>query len=54
MSIATAALDTHPDAGSAATRPATDLSRTDPANIDLAVTEPIDISSMIQLLLDRD
>lgn len=30
------------------------LSRADPVNIDLAVTEPIDISSMIQLLLDRE
>lgn len=34
--------------------PAPTLSRADPANIDLPVTEPIDISSMIQLLLARD
>ncbi|WP_157887621.1 hypothetical protein [Frondihabitans sp. PAMC 28766] len=29
------------------------LSRTDPANVELPVTEPIDITSMMQLLLDR-
>ncbi|WP_157887864.1 hypothetical protein [Frondihabitans sp. PAMC 28766] len=34
-------------------RPSSGLSRADPANIDLPGTEPIDITSMMQLLLDR-